>query len=118
MHHKGAPDRLSRAYRGAFRGEHGRGRLGNDRTIWPHREGEFFALSLPTHLLTFSQIIAIVMDNASNNNTLMTSLERQCQQRGIPFSAQDARLQYMLHTIHLAAIKVLILSQLLCMHDV
>ena len=27
--------------------------------------------------LIYSQIIAIVMDNASNNNTLMTSIERQ-----------------------------------------
>jgi hypothetical protein len=57
-------------------------------------------------LLTCSQIIAIVMDNASNNNTLMTSLESRCQQRGISFSAQDARMRCMPHTIHLAAIKV------------
>src|ERR1700679_2740388 len=47
------------------------------------------------------------MDNASNNNTLMTSLESRCQQRGISFSAQDAHMQCMPHTIHLAAIKVL-----------
>jgi hypothetical protein len=53
------------------------------------------------------QIIAIVMDNASNNNTLMTSLESRCSQRGISFSAQDARMRCMPHTIHLAAIKVL-----------
>jgi hypothetical protein len=67
------------------------------------------------HLLMHSQIIAIVMDNASNNNTLMMSLERRCQQRGIDFSAQDARMRCMPHTIHLAAIKVLqFLSQLLC----
>ena len=65
-------------------------------------------------LLMCSQIIAIVMDNASNNNTLMMSLEWRCQQRNIQFSAQDARMQCMPHTIHLAAIKVLVLlSQLL-----
>ena len=46
------------------------------------------------------------MDNASNNNTLMTSLESRCQQQGISFSAQDARMRCMPHTIHLAAIKV------------
>jgi hypothetical protein len=57
-------------------------------------------------LLTRSQIIAIVMDNASNNNTMMRSLESRCQQRGISFSAQDARMRCMPHTIHLAAIKV------------
>ncbi len=53
------------------------------------------------------QIIAIVMDNASNNNMLMISLERQCLQWGIEFSVQNARMQCMPHTIHLAAIKVL-----------
>jgi hypothetical protein len=50
-------------------------------------------------LLTRSQIIAIIMDNASNNNTLMTSLESRCQQRGISFSAQDARMRCMPHTM-------------------
>jgi len=59
------------------------------------------------------QIIAIVMDNASNNNTLMTSLERRCEQRGVQFPAQDARMRCMPHTIHLAAIKVPTLYQLL-----
>ncbi|KAI0279967.1 hypothetical protein BC826DRAFT_880057, partial [Russula brevipes] len=48
------------------------------------------------------KIIAIVMDNASNNNTLMTSLEQRCEQRGIRFSAQEARMRCMPHTIHLA----------------
>ena len=59
-------------------------------------------------MLPCSQIIAIVMDNASNNNTLMASLERQCQQQGVPFSVQDARMRCMPHTIHLAAIKAII----------
>ncbi|KAF8234673.1 hypothetical protein L208DRAFT_1070791, partial [Tricholoma matsutake] len=54
-----------------------------------------------------SFIIAIVMDNASNNNTLMTSLEQRCEERGITFSAQDARMRCMPHTVHLAAIKLL-----------
>jgi len=58
-------------------------------------------------LLTLSQIIAIVMDNASNNDTLMTSLESQCEERNIPFSAKNARMRCMPHMIHLAAIKVL-----------
>jgi hypothetical protein len=51
------------------------------------------------------------MDNASNNNTLMTSLEQPlgCQQQGIPLSAQDARMRCMPHTIRLAAIKALIM---------
>ncbi|KAF8487446.1 hypothetical protein DFH94DRAFT_609932, partial [Russula ochroleuca] len=48
------------------------------------------------------RIIAIVMDNASNNNTMMTSLERQHQKQDIYFSAEDAHMQCMPHTIHLA----------------
>jgi hypothetical protein len=54
------------------------------------------------------QIIAVVMDNTSNNNTMMASLERQCNQLGIQFSAQEARMRCMPHTVHLAALKVLI----------
>jgi hypothetical protein len=54
------------------------------------------------------QIIAVVMDNASNNNTMMASLERRCEQLGIQFSAQEARMRCMPHTVHLAALKVLI----------
>ena len=80
--------------------------------IWPHWKG----MCLTIHsciILTRLQIIAIVMDNASNNNTLMTSLESQCQQQGISFSAQDSRMRCMPHTIHLAAIKVLYFTNLI-----
>ena len=91
--------------------------MGDDGAIWPRRKGEFSGLSLTllVRLLMCSQIIAIVMDNATNSNTMMMSLERRCQQRGIQFLAQYARMRCMPHTIHLAAIKVLtLLSQLLC----
>ena len=79
-----------------------------------------FQAGSPLHLLTHSQVIAITMDNASNNNTLMTSLERRCQQWGVIFSAQDAHMWCMPHTIHLAAIKVsfsVIVSYLLSTHS-
>jgi hypothetical protein len=72
----------------------------------------FCQIANPT--LMYLQIIAIMMDNASNNNTMMLSLERRCQQRGIQFSAQDARMRCMPHTIHLAAIKVLIPLLIVC----
>jgi hypothetical protein len=58
------------------------------------------------HLLNDSQVIAIVMDNASNNNMLMTSLKQQCKEQDVPFSAQDVQMRCMPHTVHLAAIKV------------
>ena len=52
------------------------------------------------------QVIAIVMDNASNKNTLVSSLEWWCEEWGVLFSAQDAHMHCMPHTVHLAAIKV------------
>ncbi|KAF8808831.1 hypothetical protein BYT27DRAFT_7022995, partial [Phlegmacium glaucopus] len=55
----------------------------------------------------YGLVIAIVMDNASNNNMLMTSLEGWCEEWGISFSAQDACMHCMPHTVHLAAIKLL-----------
>ncbi|KAF5320031.1 hypothetical protein D9758_017720 [Tetrapyrgos nigripes] len=53
------------------------------------------------------KIIAIVMDNASNNDTMMKSLEDRCRRRKVIFSAKASRLRCMPHTIHLAAIKLL-----------
>lgn len=50
--------------------------------------------------------MAIVMDNASNNDTMMEAIENQCVIAGIKFSAKQARMRCMPHTIHLAAIKV------------
>ena len=46
------------------------------------------------------------MDNASNNDTMMEVIEDQCCMAGIKFSAKEARMHCMPHTIHLAAIKV------------
>lgn len=46
------------------------------------------------------------MDNATNNDTLIKSIENRCEEEGIPFSAKDARGRCMPHTIHLAAISV------------
>ena len=63
-------------------------------------------LLINVHSLNDLQVIAIVMDNASNNNTLMSSLKRRCKEQGVLFSAQDARMRCMPHTVHLAAIKV------------
>lgn len=46
------------------------------------------------------------MDNASNNDLLMTNLEARSQAEGFNFSAVDSRMRCMPHTIHLAALKV------------
>lgn len=57
-------------------------------------------------LFTHSKIIALVMDNASNNDTLTLGIERRSQEAGVYFSAMDSRMRCMPHTVHLAAIKV------------
>ena len=63
----------------------------------------FFGLMLSV----FTKVISFVMDNASNNNTMIQSIEVKCSQKGIPFSAKHARGRCMPHTIHLAAIQLL-----------
>ena len=50
--------------------------------------------------------MAIVMDNASNNDMMMEAIENLCCMAGINFSAKQAHMHCMPHTIHLAAIKV------------
>ncbi|KAJ7348857.1 hypothetical protein DFH08DRAFT_629934, partial [Mycena albidolilacea] len=53
------------------------------------------------------QITAFVMDNATNNDTMLKSIESRCRVKGIPFSATRSRLRCMPHTVHLAALKLL-----------
>ncbi|KAF8183885.1 hypothetical protein K438DRAFT_1838782 [Mycena galopus ATCC 62051] len=47
------------------------------------------------------------MDNATNNDTMVTAFERRCLAEKIPFSSSDARMRCMPHTIHLSALKLL-----------
>jgi len=47
-----------------------------------------------------------MLDNASNNNTMVKSIKEQAALEGIKLDAAWARLRCMPHTIHLAAIKV------------
>lgn len=58
------------------------------------------------HTLNPIQIIAFVMDNATNNDTLVEAFARRCNEVGISFSSRHARMRCMPHTIHLAALKV------------
>lgn len=47
-----------------------------------------------------------MLDNASNNDTMVDEIERRARSQGIIFNAKWGRLRCMPHTIHLAAIKV------------
>jgi len=47
-----------------------------------------------------------MLDNASNNNTMIVGIERRAAAEGISFDASWARLGCMPHTIHLAMVKV------------
>jgi hypothetical protein len=61
--------------------------------------------------------MAVMMDNASNNDTLMEALENKCHAAGIDFRASDSRMRCIPHTIHLAAIKVKFNCQLFACSD-
>ena len=50
--------------------------------------------------------MAVMMDNASNNDILMEALETKCHETGVEFSASDSLMRCIPHTIHLAVIKV------------
>ncbi|KAF5338562.1 hypothetical protein D9758_016540 [Tetrapyrgos nigripes] len=54
-----------------------------------------------------ARVIAFMMDNATNNDTLVENFGQMCTENGILFSAKDARLRCLPHTIHLAALKLL-----------
>ncbi len=48
----------------------------------------------------------MMLDNATNNDTLVQGIESRCCKEGIAFDARLSRLRCMPHTVHLAAIKV------------
>ena len=48
------------------------------------------------------------MDNASNNDTLIGAFAIRCASEGIEFHEEHGRMRCMPHTVHLAALKVMI----------
>ena len=50
--------------------------------------------------------MALMLDNASNNDTFVDGIKLRCDKAGIPFNEKWARLWCMPNMIHLAAIKV------------
>lgn len=52
------------------------------------------------------QIITVVADDASNNDTLVASLECRFEAVGIQFTADMARMRCCPHIIHLSASEV------------
>ncbi len=58
------------------------------------------------HWLMGSKVMAFVMDNATNNDTMVKAIKQKCFLEGIEFSAHESRLHCMPHTVHLAALKV------------
>ena len=53
------------------------------------------------------QVFAFMLDNASNNDTMVEGIARRAAEEGIKFSASWACMRCMPHTIYLAAIKLL-----------
>ncbi|KAJ7868054.1 hypothetical protein B0H14DRAFT_2346720 [Mycena olivaceomarginata] len=74
--------------------------------------GENMADTVWTTLEKFGLLIVdflhytFVMDNATNNDTMVEALEQKCRKENIPFSSSRVRMRCMPHTVHLAAIKV------------
>ena len=53
-----------------------------------------------------------MLDNASNNDTMVEGIESQAAKEGIHLNMAWASLCCMLHTIHLSAIKVHLVNNL------
>ncbi|KAJ7712734.1 hypothetical protein B0H16DRAFT_554510 [Mycena metata] len=53
------------------------------------------------------RITAFVMDNATNNDTMVAAFADRSREAGYPFSAINGRMRCMPHTIHLSALKAI-----------
>ncbi|KAG1753352.1 hypothetical protein EDB19DRAFT_1627207, partial [Suillus lakei] len=53
------------------------------------------------------RIMGVVCDNATNNDTLLESLENRCAAEGIEFSHMKARIRCLPHIVHLSAMRLL-----------
>ncbi|KAK0445078.1 hypothetical protein EV421DRAFT_1708701, partial [Armillaria borealis] len=54
-----------------------------------------------------SRVMAFMMDNTTNNDTMVMAIEQKCKMQGIPFSAKDSCLRCMPHMVHLVVLKLL-----------
>jgi hypothetical protein len=109
MCYRGIAHWFSRAYWRTLWWEYGWSRLGNFEAIWSHWTGKIIPYCAHTSNKLYhdhAKIIAIVMDNAMNNDTMMVAIQRRCHEAKVYFSAVESRLRCMPHTVHLAAIKV------------
>ena len=85
--------------------------MGDIDPVWPCWVGKFYffpihqVLALST-LNYLQKIIAFVMDNATNNDTMVVAIEQHCYEANVHFSARESWMRCMPHTVHLAAIKV------------
>ncbi|KAJ3736750.1 hypothetical protein DFJ43DRAFT_989204, partial [Lentinula guzmanii] len=71
-----------------------------------NHSGENMAKTVWSMLEQYGLIISFVMDNATNNDTMKTSIGTRCSAQGIAFDAQKAWGRCLPHSIHLAAVKV------------
>jgi hypothetical protein len=51
--------------------------------------------------------MGVVCDDATNNDTLLKSLENRCAAEGIDFSHKKARIHCLPHIVHLSAMQLL-----------
>jgi hypothetical protein len=60
------------------------------------------------NLIIYSQVLAFMLDNASNNDTLVEGIKQCAHAEGIYIDAAWAHLRCMPHTVHLSAVKVIL----------
>jgi hypothetical protein len=65
-----------------------------------------YSLFIALFLTLFLQVVAFVMDNATNNNTLVQHFASKCHSHNIPFSETNSCMRCLPHVIHLAALEV------------
>ncbi|KAJ7765579.1 hypothetical protein B0H16DRAFT_1310002, partial [Mycena metata] len=79
------------------------------REVLGQHSGENMATAVWETVIAFGlegRITAFVMDNATNNDTMVAAFADRSREAGYPFSAINRRMRYMPHTIHLSALKV------------
>ena len=57
------------------------------------------------HLRTLIKIMAFMLDNATNNDTMVEGIQRCAELVGISMKTPWVRLRCLPHTVHLAAVK-------------
>lgn len=93
---------------GTLRWKHGSCCLGDIEEIQNWGSSKFIlqGFYIDYTLISYVQIFAFMLDNASNNDTMVDGIADRARKEGIILNAKWMCLRCLPHTIHLAAVKV------------